>query len=286
MSANINKIEIFEKPQESEILSCDKDDFLIDYRTIGYNTDYMETFHYHKYYEFELVCAGDATHKINDRELRVKKGYLTLLKKLDCHAYHFNDEEQLSLYSLTFSDRCISPLIHHKLIRCFDDTDFFLDQEEFIQIKSLFDILYKLHLEKCENFVVVRDSVLNVLLTLVFQKVSMVTAYDETMYNIKKAIMYLSEHFSDHDLSLTKLADEIGLSQNYLGLLFKRKLNVGFNEYIRQLRLNYALRLLKQGGLSLNEISEKCGFNSKSYFIAIFKKQYGITPKIYKEKNW
>ncbi len=284
MSANTSKTEIYEKPWGSQTHSYDKDDFFIDYRIISNNVDYVEALHYHKYYEIELICEGEAEHKINDRQLRVKKGYITLLKKLDCHLLHLNDGEQVGLYSLTFSERCISPRMHHKLISCYDDTDFFLSDEEFIQVKSLFEILHNSYLKKGEDFEVVRDSILNVLLSIVFGKVSMTTAYSETMHNIKKALMYLSEHFADPDLSLTKLADEVGLSQNYLGLIFKRKLNTGFNEYIRQLRLNHALRLLKQGGFSLSEISEKCGFNSKSYFIAVFKKQYGITPKKYQEK--
>jgi len=137
-----DKTEIYEKPKTSESLGYDKDDFLIDYRIISCNTGYIETLHYHKYYEFELICEGEAEHKINDRQLRVKKGYITLLKKLDCHLYHFNDDEHLGLYSLTFSDRCISSRMHHKLINCYGDTDFFLDDEEFVQIKSLFEILH------------------------------------------------------------------------------------------------------------------------------------------------
>lgn len=284
MSVNKNKTEIFEKPQTSADFRYDKDDFFVDYRTIGYNTDYIETLHYHKYYELELVCEGEAEHSINDRKVRAKKGYISLLKKLDCHLYHFDNEEQLSLYSLSFSEKCISPSIHHKLMSCYDDTDFFLNEKEFSQVKTLFDILYTRFVNKSEGFEIIRDSVLNVLLSIVFEKVSMTTAYSETMHNIKKSLMFLSEHFSDPDLSLTKVADAVGLSQNYLGLIFKRKLNIGCNEYIRQLRLTHAVRLLKQGGFSLDEISEKCGFNSKSYFIAVFKKQYGITPKKYKEQ--
>ena len=283
MSEKRGKTEIFEKPQTSGNIAYDKDDFLIDYRTIGYNTEYIETLHYHKYYELEMVCAGEAVHKINDRQVRVKKGYISLLKKLDCHLYHFEDEEQLELYSLCFSERCISPRIHHKLISCYDDTDFFLNEEEFIQVKSLYDILHSRFLNPKEGFEELRDSILNVMLSIILEKVSMTTTYSESMHNIKKALMFLGEHFSDPDLSLTKLADEVGLSQNYLGLIFKQKINIGFNEYLRQLRLNHSLRLLKQGGFSLDEIAKKCGFNSKSYFIAVFRKQYGITPKKYKE---
>ncbi len=284
MAIEKNKTEIFEKPNTKGELDFDIENFFIDYRTIGYNTDYTETLHYHKFYELELVCKGEAEHKINDRQFRVRKGYISLLKKLDCHVYHFKDTEQLELYSLSFSEKCISSQLYHKLISCYDNTDFFLKEEEFMQIKSLLDILNSRFNNRSEDFLIIRDSALNIILSLIFEKVSMSASYSETMHNLKRALLYLSEHFSDTDLSLTKVADAVGLSQNYLGLMFKRKLKIGCTDYIRQLRLSHAVRLLKQGSFSLDEIAEKCGFNSKSYFIAVFKKQYGITPKKYKEQ--
>lgn len=279
-----NSTAVFEKPDTTGNVDFEKDNFFIDYRTIGYNTTYIETLHYHKYYELELVCEGEAEHKINDRSLRVHRGYISLLKKLDCHVYHFRGSEQLSLYSMSFNQKCVSPRLFQKLISCYDDTDFFLNEEEFMQIKSLLDILYT-RVDKCnEDFMVLRDSCLNVILSLIFEKVSMTAVYSETMHNLKKALMYLSEHFSDADLSLTKVAGAVGLSQNYLGLIFKKKLKISYIDYIKQLRLTHSIRLLKQGDLSLDEIAKRCGFNSKSYYIAIFRKQYGITPKKYKEQ--
>ncbi len=279
-----NSTAVFEKPDTTGNVDFEKDNFFIDYRTIGYNTTYIETLHYHKYYELELVCEGEAEHKINDRSLRVHRGYISLLKKLDCHVYHFRGSEQLSLYSMSFNQKCVSPRLFQKLISCYDDTDFFLNEEEFMQIKSLLDILYT-RVNKCnEDFMVLRDSCLNVILSLIFEKVSMTAVYSETMHNLKKALMYLSEHFSDADLSLTKVAGAVGLSQNYLGLIFKKKLKISYIDYIKQLRLTHSIRLLKQGDLSLDEIAKRCGFNSKSYYIAIFRKQYGITPKKYKEQ--
>ena len=279
-----NSTAVFEKPDTTGNFDFEKDNFFIDYRTIGYNTTYIETLHYHKYFELELVCEGEAEHKINDRSLRVHRGYISLLKKLDCHVYHFRGSEQLSLYSMSFNQKCVSPRLFQKLISCYDDTDFFLNEEEFMQIKSLLDILYT-RVDKCnEDFTVLRDSCLNVILSLIFEKVSMTAVYSETMHNLKRALMYLSEHFSDADLSLTKVAGAVGLSQNYLGLIFKKKLKISYIEYIKQLRLTHSIRLLKQGEFSLDEIAKRCGFNSKSYYIAIFRKQYGITPKKYKEQ--
>ncbi|MBR7132266.1 MAG: helix-turn-helix domain-containing protein [Clostridia bacterium] len=282
MATNKNRTEVFEKPDTDA--DFDKENFFIDYRTIGYDTEYIETLHYHKYYELELICEGEGEHKINDRSFRVSRGYISLLKKLDCHVYHFKGTEQISLYSMSFSEKCISPKLFQKLISCYDDTDFFLTDEEYNQIKSLLDILYQQYKKRTEDFLIIRDSCLNVILSLLFEKVSMTTVYSETMHNLKRALLYLGEHFSDADLSLTKVAGAVGLSQNYLGLIFKKKLKISYIDYIKQLRLTHSIRLLKQGELSLDEIAEKCGFNSKSYYIAIFKKQYGVTPKKYKEQ--
>lgn len=284
MMDNKNKTEIFEAPDTIDPSVFGKESFCIDYRTIGYKSLYVETLHYHKFYEIELVCEGEAEHKINDRTVRAKRGYLSLLKKLDCHLYHFEGTEKISLYCLNFSENCISPRLLQKLLSCYDDTDFFLDEKEFTQIKCLFDILYERFNDRSDDFFVLRDSCLNIILSLIFEKVTMTAVYSETKHNLKRALLYLGEHFADLDLSLAKVADAVGLSQNYLGLIFKKKLKIGFIDYVKQLRLTHSIGLLKQGKFTLDEIAQKCGFNSKSYYIAVFKKQYGVTPKKYKEK--
>ena len=45
-----NSTAVFEKPDTTGNVDFEKDNFFIDYRTIGYNTTYIETLHYHKYY--------------------------------------------------------------------------------------------------------------------------------------------------------------------------------------------------------------------------------------------
>ncbi|MBS6236569.1 MAG: helix-turn-helix transcriptional regulator, partial [Clostridiales bacterium] len=76
-------------------------------------------------------------------------------------------------------------------------------------------------------------------------------------------------------------AHEVNVTNVYLSRLFKQELGIGFNEYLMQVRIKRAQLLLQQGKLSLRQIAECCGFQDYTYFLKVFKKQSGVTPKEY-----
>lgn len=56
---------------------------------------------------------------------------------------------------------------------------------------------------------------------------------------------------------------------------------VGFNEYLRNLRLENTRIILENGGISVKEAAASSGFNDALYFWRVFKKKYGIFPAKY-----
>ncbi|MDG0810747.1 helix-turn-helix transcriptional regulator [Cohnella rhizosphaerae] len=56
-------------------------------------------------------------------------------------------------------------------------------------------------------------------------------------------------------------------------------------DYINEVRLQNAVLLLETNNWQVNEISEKVGFSSQSYFFKLFKKRFGTTPKDYRIKK-
>ncbi|WNR45438.1 AraC family transcriptional regulator [Paenibacillus roseipurpureus] len=91
---------------------------------------------------------------------------------------------------------------------------------------------------------------------------------------------FIHEHLFD-DISLERVADEMNISANYLGKLFKKNTGINFTEYLTDCRLIEAEKLLKEKKLSVNEIASKLGYSSTNHFIRIFKEKYGETPKKY-----
>ena len=60
-----------------------------------------------------------------------------------------------------------------------------------------------------------------------------------------------------------------------------KKTGKKFTQYISELRIQYAVRLIKEGDLTLDEIAARCGFRDKFYFSKVFKKIIGQTPTAY-----
>lgn len=83
------------------------------------------------------------------------------------------------------------------------------------------------------------------------------------------------------DLSLNEAAALCHLSPSYFSRLFKSVFRYNYSEYGIRHRLYSAARLLSQGGYSVTDVSYELNFSSPSHFIALFKKQFGVTPKKY-----
>ena len=54
--------------------------------------------------------------------------------------------------------------------------------------------------------------------------------------------------------------------------------NLSVVEFIRSIRLNYAMEKLRSGEYNVTEVSEMCGFNTSAYFSKVFKEYFGKTP--------
>ncbi len=97
---------------------------------------------------------------------------------------------------------------------------------------------------------------------------------------------YIRGHYSS-DLPLRELGRKFGLSESCLSRKFKAVTGMGITEYITNVRIHNAERLLSEGKCSITEVAERCGFNDSNYFASVFKKIKGITPlKFSKAQRW
>lgn len=107
------------------------------------------------------------------------------------------------------------------------------------------------------------------------------SAFDLDKKLLQKAISVVEENISDIDLSVQQLASKLHLSRTHLHRKLKSLTNQSATEFIRDVRLKNAVKLMKEGKLKVNEIGYAVGFNSHNYFTRSFKKQYGISPSDY-----
>lgn len=123
--------------------------------------------------------------------------------------------------------------------------------------------------------------------------VEMIEGYTDKMRQIKlsgvyskqivRAIDYIICHLHNR-ISLEETAERLKISSSYLSRLFKKETGIAFGEYVNKLKIEEAASLLLYTEYTDTEISSLLGFSSQSYFIKIFKKYTGTTPKKYKKQ--
>ena len=101
---------------------------------------------------------------------------------------------------------------------------------------------------------------------------------------IDKMIRISEENFSDSTLSLTTISEKLNYNSKYLSHLFKTNMGVTYSEYLKDLRIKYAISLFSHGIESVKNIAYLSGFSDPLYFSTVFKNIIGISPKEYKNK--
>ncbi|PKM69887.1 MAG: hypothetical protein CVU94_01785 [Firmicutes bacterium HGW-Firmicutes-19] len=96
---------------------------------------------------------------------------------------------------------------------------------------------------------------------------------------------YISRNFQNPQLSIETLAQELGYSIGYLRQIFKEEMGVPYNEYLIQVRMEEAKRLLKETDLSAKDIADRIGISDSRYFYTIFKSRIGLTAQEYRREN-
>lgn len=269
-------------------------------RTKGFFIDYikritpyqMENRHYHSQYEIYYLISGDRNYFIQDRVHHVEKGDLIIIRPNVLHK--------------TVSTK---PSSHERILIEFD-TDFF---DGFLVNKELdlLDIFYKdcsiLRLTETEKeqiehclYKLIQESKNygadnNTALKVYFLEllISINRCYKELnslVYNhpsklhkkISEIITYINLNYTN-DLGLELLSKEFLISTAHLSRAFKKVTGLSFVEYLNNLRVNEAQKLLTETNLSILEIAEKVGYQNSTHFGRTFKSITGSSPREFRK---
>ncbi len=138
----------------------------------------------------------------------------------------------------------------------------------FYAVQQFLTILYEL--SKCEGA-----------RTLASSSYAKVAVEDDSR-RILKVKNHISKNYRD-ELRLNVLADIAGMSPSAFSRFFKLHTGRNLSEYIIDIRLGYAARMLVDTARSISEICFACGFNNLSNFNRIFKKKKGCSPSEFRE---
>jgi two-component system response regulator YesN len=101
---------------------------------------------------------------------------------------------------------------------------------------------------------------------------------------INQTLLFLDRNYQK-DLTLSQVAEEIGVSYSYLSRKIKEECGLGFSDYLNQLRIKKAKEMIRSGDKNIKEIVNLVGFNNYNYFFKVFKDLEGMTPSEYEGEN-
>jgi len=98
---------------------------------------------------------------------------------------------------------------------------------------------------------------------------------------IEYALEFIANNYKH--IKINDIANYIGINRCYFTSIFKKQLNISPQEYLIEYKLKVAHDLLISSNESIQEISEKVGYNDCFSFSKAFKQQYGKSPKLYRD---
>lgn len=235
----------------------------------------MPSMHYHDSYELYFLEIGTREYFVDDKFFSVSPGEFVLIQPGKLHRtggefcirtlVHFTRE----FLDKTFSDDAVT-----RLLSCFETVRITPPSDQIPILKSMLERLHK-----CNDAIGFAVA-LGVLLDSLSQ-----CGQQEIQYgHLSAVIAYINENFADIE-KIDQIAQRFYISKYHLCRVFKKTMHVTIIEYLNQVKLRNARKLLEVTDLEIGQIAERCGFRSAAYFSSTFKSSTGQSPTQYRKRT-
>ena len=254
------------------------------------------SWHYHAQYELLYISqstgirfVGDSVSQFYPGDLVLVGPYLPHLWRNDPSFYKEDDINKVKTIVLKFTKNFIGEDTFNlpefaKINELFDESKFgvsfsksvssslhdelmgIIDLSPAAQTIKLLDVLFRLSLSEEKT---------------VLSSTDMRQYTTDNSQRIDTVIKYISNNYSN-SISLDNVAEVACLTTNSFCRFFKKMTNKSYTEFLNEVRIRNATRLLAQGELPVSEVCYSVGYNSITNFNRQFKKIVGVTPKNYR----
>jgi len=253
--------------------------------------------HFHKEYELVLIDKAEGTRFIGDHVSHFKDGNLALIGPNIPHlyrnkeAYYKNKGLLAKSIFIHFTDDCLGntffDLPEMKLVR------------RLLNKSSLgFEVLENANKYVRQKMIDMKEEIpskrlLSLLDILVFLSTSYELKYilsssftasnsrDTDRINI--VLQFIMENYT-HDIYIEEIASKLSMSLASFSRYFKHHTRKTFSQYVTEIRIGHACRLLMEDDFNISEICYLSGFDNLSNYYKHFKKHVGVIPKDYKSR--
>lgn len=281
--------------------------FLIDRHSQSIS---MSQPHYHPYYELFYIVDGSCKMFVEHRLFNCNPGDLIILPEGMLHRSQYEKDVRVDRVTFSFTqefayslDQSIShdfldknlPLnkIHfegsnrveieglfEKLLVCFNS---FAMESENSELNSGVKVERTSGLEKIQIKVLILQIFMAVIrLAVICDSSGREQLIDEVTDKIQSSAKFIFENYSS-DISLKQAASIAGMSETYFSRKFHEITGYSFKEYLTNVRIQHAIKMLQACSCSVTQIATTCGFNDGNYFGDAFRKKTGLSPRAFRK---
>lgn len=248
-------------------------------------------YHYHEYIEILFFFSGEGIVWVNGKPNRFSKNDLIIINAERAHMLEIKKTAEYicikAMPSILYSDerfcdefRYVLPFLSEVQNEYF----FTEDEANVLQAKRLLTEILKEWQSMDYGFELAIKSMLLEFFWRVLRYLRRHGSVAETAAikpEIKKAILYLTDRYAT--VTEKEVADLCHLSYHHFSYLFKKSIGKNFKDYLLDLKIRQAEKLLLSTEKSVTEIAQDINFSTASHFITQFKKKTGITPQKFRK---
>ena len=256
----------------------------------------LEPEHTHEFIEIIYITEGSCVHTINGVSYNVKRGDMLFINYGSVHS--FESDDYFSYVNVCFSPEMLGDKIITRdnafsllCLTAFDEMRSesdggvisFLENER-KEIENILEAMISESKTKQTSWGKINENYLNILVTKMLRKTQIAFHTHSEITVWEELSEYIDQNLGN-ELSLSSLAEKCFYNPSYFSRIFKKKFGVSLVEYVARKRLDYAIELLGDSELSVDEISSKAGFSDRSKFYYAFSKYIGGTPTDYRKQK-
>lgn len=260
---------------------------------ITHEHDLTEVEHYHDFVELIFIIQGKGIQVVEEHEYQVAAGDVFVLQGNQKH--YFKDASQVEIVNVMVDD-FRNPEIIPNIVRQLEGykalfilepnyrtrhhfkNKLRLNREELTSIELTLNAMFHEQNDQNVGFEIVLANRLQELIVILSRHYTSIGATEaRSLVRLGKVLEYF-ENNPDEKIYIEDMASLANMSKRNFQRIFKRALGLSPVNYLTQIRLQKARKLLRETELQIIDISALTGFTDSNYFIKCFKQSFGTTP--------
>ncbi len=254
-----------------------------------------QIYHYHDCYELYYLYSGERYYFIKDKTYHVEEGSLVLIKPYEIHCTANFAQHGYDRLLINFKEDFIKDLLpickELNPFKCFDKNirTIILNPKEKQFVESLLETMLseKSKSDLCDS-PYIKFSLMQLLLFINENHQhpsSDIHSYaNSTHKTISEITGYINNHYPEN-ITLDTISALFYISPCYFSRTFKKVCGISFSEYLNNVRVKEARKLLYKTDMSITRLAETVGFSSNSHLDRVFKNLTGMSPLAYRKAS-